>query len=558
MTDGATRAVLRAAPGPLKPGLDADASAKNGGYMRKSWKAAGAIAMAALALVLVSCPNPAVDDDDGTPDEFTYKVSVGDTGPTDGGVTVLDQPTVTWSSITGAVAYQVRWSVGSAGLATATAVDTGASTSYTMPPVNDNSNVYWQIRARNAADVWGVWDDAFNFWRETVPTRFSSNPAEADQSWVPGAGTVSWGKIDGAEAYVFEIAPYNDFNPADTGYQLSGELLASEFAPTLLTPGSQRYWRIRIKTAGVLGPWLSARQFWIRWDYTVTPLAPADALVTFDRTPTFSWSAIAGADAYLVETSSETGFLMPQAGSASGTAFTFSTTAPLCAFGQTRFWRVTPKNAEGFQGPVESPVWSITFSDVNTMTMTSPSAPEFSTNQTGTWTSLPGAAEYDLDYSVIEDNPLDGNPEAANLTTNSYDFGAVPRGSPRVWSVRAWNDTVGSPDQTLWTAEDFQFRVAWHYAATPTNDSASRPTFTWTATADGTGNPIWYQYAYGLDAVELAISKESPTFTADWDMPSFLSPITQLENQTCYYSWRARNSEGYFGAWCDFQYTYTK
>ncbi len=557
MTDGATRAVLRAAPGPLKPGLDADASAKNGGYMRRSWVLAAPIAALVLVIVLASCPNPAVDDDDGTPETFSYKISVGDTGPTDGGVTVLDQPTVTWNPVTGAVAYQLRWSVGSAGLAAATAVDTGTSTSYTLPPVDDDSNVYWQVRAQNAAGVWGVWDDAFSFWRETVPTRFSSDPPDASMSWVPGDGTVSWGEIDGVEAYVFEIAPYNDFNPADTGYQLSGELLANEFAPSLLTPGSQRYWRIRIKTAGVLGPWLSARQFWIRWDYTVTPLAPADELITFDRTPTFSWSAIDGAPGALVEVSTDDLFTSHTDGNATGTSYTPSTTSPLCDFGQTRYWRVTPKNAEGFLGSTEGPVRSVSFSDANTIAQTTTNRPDFNAEQTVSWTPLVGAVKYDLDYSIIEGADPDLNPDAPNLGANNYNFGPVPRGSPRRWVVRAYNDTAGSPDVTLWS-EVFEIRVAWDYAATPTNDGASRPTFTWTATADGTGNPIWYQYAYGVDAAELAVRKESPTFTAAADTPSFLSPITQLENQTCYYSWRAMNTEGIFGDWCDFQYTYTK
>ncbi len=117
MTDGATRAVLRAAPGPLKPGLDADASAKNGGYMRRSWVLlAGAAAAAFLA---VSCPQPvdpvtnptvvstvpasgAVNVALGTNIEISFSEALGEIEATAAGSVVLMDGT---DSIPGALSY---------------------------------------------------------------------------------------------------------------------------------------------------------------------------------------------------------------------------------------------------------------------------------------------------------------------------------------------------------------------------------------------------------------------------------------------------------------------
>lgn len=558
MTDGATRAVLRTAPGPLKPGLDADASAKNGGYMRRSWVLAAPIA--ALALLLISCPEGGILG----PGSITDPILPAAPGPLEGQLTIDSRPTIVWTVPDGAAGYELQYRA-----ATPTLEDVVGETaislsgnSYQLPsPIPfyyDPVLVGWRARAMNSDGEFGDWSAIHSFYFSPYPQGFDALPEDAGATTDP-TPLLDWDDIHGAVGYRIQVCMNGDWDGTTYGFIVDDDALAASQYQVLdgdsVTLGATRGWRIHCTPNGTdwtdPSPWMT---FSVAWT-APSGLSPADGYVTFDQTPTVSWAALDGATGYRVRTAATAEGIAAATDNAvlpGDLSWTFTEPATP---GQTVWWSVSAINGEA-TSELSAPR-SIVVSDLFVPTPVAPAdaAAEPDYNVTIDWAPLVGASSYELE--VVPTNSFTGAATHTMIATDSTSL-EVPAGSTRWWKVRARND---SGTYTAWMGP-WSFTVAWDDAVTATSPSSGfdqTPLLDWLPVADGVGVSS-YRLVTGLSPESL------PLNVADGKDVAVGAGISEWEyggtdiafGSTLYWAVQPVNSEGVAGAWSDaFAYTAT-
>ena len=169
------------------------------------------------------------------------------------------------------------------------------------------------MRVRTATGWTETWTPAFQF---TVSPALPLAPALVS----PGTGyltnnnrpSFSWNGVANAATYEIQIDNLATFAiPVDiTGSGLTG----TSFAPETDLADGLKYWRVRaINSLDIPGAWSLARTITID---TVAPLpptlsTPADNAPGIRTTPTFSWLAVATANAYQFQYDEASDFANP-------------------------------------------------------------------------------------------------------------------------------------------------------------------------------------------------------------------------------------------------------
>ena len=134
-----------------------------------------------------------------------------------------------------------------------------------------------------------------------------------------------------------------------------------------LAPGTYYYSVQAVDTGFMGGPWSPEGSFTIAVPpgaFTLT--APADAAGNVSVSPTFSWTASAGASAYALQVSPDSGFLT-LAVNESGLLTTTRRPSVVLALSTPYYWRVTATNAGG---PTVASGAPFSFTTTSTMNVT--------------------------------------------------------------------------------------------------------------------------------------------------------------------------------------------
>jgi hypothetical protein len=267
-----------------------------------------------------------------------------------------------------------------------------------------------------------------------------------------------WSMVSGTDRYEFEIAADPGFNAPVLGSQYDHFFTKNTRATlTKVVPNGTYWWHVRaVAQDGSVSPWSGAQSFTRNWATSPELTAPADgSSITFPAEPfRLAWNPVAGAAKYSVSVATD-----PALGSLVGNgqpvvtqATTFTLSSPL-APSQTYYWGITPLDAAGNPGS-PSEVWSFTWEWPSTTTPSVTdvaSAPQIQDYEFS-WTTVPGAAGYELEVNTSEDFPGGSKVccpvnSITHLTTLGTTYSppvVLPNDDAYYWRVRAV-DASGNP-----------------------------------------------------------------------------------------------------------------
>ena len=382
---------------------------------------------------------------DASPASFTWTINLVPLAPTlvspaDALITNLTTPGFSWNPVALGNTYQLEISQDSSFASKAQSfTGTPGTLSYTATALPAGS-YFWHVRAVNASGAASPWSITRSLTIDLTPPAapLLSKPARA--AVVIGTPSFTWLASNAAVIYQFQYD--NNANFSSPTYT-SVELAALGFTPPTIAPGTYS-WHVRAKdAAGNWSAWSTARTITIRPAVPLAPVlaAPANAFITNDTTPTFTWNAVAYGNSYRLEISKIASFTIRLRSFTGPAGIRTYTTSALPA--GVYYWRVRAVNVKNAAGP-----WSAarTFS----IDITPPAAPVLSqpangAQLTGTptfvWLASDTAVAYQFQY---DDDTSFASPNytSAELTTLNHTPPAMLVGI-YAWRVRA-KDAAGN------------------------------------------------------------------------------------------------------------------
>ncbi len=470
---------------------------------------------------------------------FKLVSSITPMKPASGISTTDTTPEFSWTAVDGAVKYQIQIADSEGDMDFNPTVDDKnvSGTSYT--PTTALTNLlthHWRVRAVDGNDQAGAWSGSSSL-RVEWGTVSGLDPTDGS-STTDTTPEFGWTAVIGATRYEIQIADSEgdmDFNPTVDDKNVSG----TRYTPTALANKQRHYWRVRaVDGDGQFGAWSGSQTLNINFD-TVSGLNPTDGSSTTDTTPTFSWTAVTGADKYQIQVADNAANL---AGSSTvnvpGTSYT-----PTMALTNllTHHWRVRAVDGDGQFG-----AWSgasslrvewgtVSGLDPTDGSSTTDTTPEFR------WTAVAGATRYEIQIADSE-SALEGSPAVAVSDTSYTSTTALTNLLTYHWRVRAVD---GEGQFGAWSGAS-SLRVEWGAVSglSPTDGSSTTditPEFRWTAVAGAAK----YEIQIADSEANLAGSQ-----SVDVNDGTSYTPTTALTNLLTYH-WRVRavDSEGQFGAW---------
>lgn len=357
------------------------------------------------------------------------------------------RPTIFWNSTTGAAGYEI-WVDN---LTTNTSSVVRATTPETWYTPANNLGIGQFAAWVRTVDLNGnksAWSPRFTF---RVDTPVTIQPLALTQP--TARPVISWNPLTGAAKYDLWI---DRLTSNQSQYVRLTNIVGTQWTSASDLPmGRYRMWVRGFDAAGSPAKWSIPTDFVIASaPVPVTPLLP-----TFDRTPTFTWTALAGAASYKVTLKNpNTGVIAYAVTGLTGTSWT----VPADLATGTWQWWVSGTSADGYQSAAPQ---KIDFYVGGRPTVLTPTGSTSNTKPEFTWTAVMGAATYELWVDRL-DVPVSGLINLTGLTSASFTpTTAMAKGTYRVW-VRAVSTTN---EISIWsTAVDFSIVNA--APAKPGND----------------------------------------------------------------------------------------
>jgi hypothetical protein len=343
----------------------------------------------------------------------------------------------------------------------------------------------------------------------------------------------TWNSLSGAVGYRLQISKNNNFTSLER--DISGST-TNQTLTANLEPSTKYYWRLKAWDSDK-----DSSSFSTVWNFTtrtsltkVTNLNPANNAVNIKLYPKLSFSAVSGADSYVVQVSTTTSFSSFIINKEiTSTELTSST---MLNYSSKYYWRVKAKNNFGDEGPWSDTLAFNTKAQIGTPVVLLPAngSTSIALKPQFTWNSLTGAIGYRLQVSkasnfaelVCDISTTDVN---TTLTSN------LELSTKYCWRIKAWDSDLDSSSFSSiqnFTTVDLKAPVL----QSPTNNIAFVPinsSFSWLS-AD---------YA---DSYKIQISKSSTFSTIDFQSTlSSISytPTSNLEVGKKYY-WRILSKSG--------------
>lgn len=308
-------------------------------------------------------------------------------------------PLFQWNSVSGATSYRLQYST-SASFSPVTTIDTVNTNATVLDKDIANGNYYWRVYAANASGV-GPWSDTGTFTKSPSGAPSVVAPADGTTFAYPAETPIlQWQPMPGVATYKVEIADEPTFTTptvlttANTSYAVTGS--------PLITLGTTWYWRVYGTTKDARDTQKSTpRTFSVSWPGGKPSLtSPPNSSVTPISDIVLRWAAVDGAKSYNLQVSLSPVFSGPDVAlisSVVGTQYSPSITW----LNDNYYWRVSAVDTLGRQGP-----WS----DTRTFTRdaAAPDRPTLNSPSDGasvnewrfTWSSVPNASAYELQYST--------------------------------------------------------------------------------------------------------------------------------------------------------------
>jgi Ca2+-binding RTX toxin-like protein len=348
------------------------------------------------------------------------------------------RPTLTWAPVVGAARYEM-W-INNVSTGQDPAINESNVTTTEWTPSSDLPIGAWRVWVR-AIDLSGrtaQWSSAVDF---QIAPPVTMTPIAAIQTNPRPAFT--WTPLAGAVRYDVWI---NNLTTGQNQVVRDQNVTSPGWTPTTDMPiSAYRIWVRAIDISGRGTLWSAAADFRI-----VTPPTPiAPTVATLDRTPTFTWTAVAGAVSYKFELRNvTTGAAVYKIDNL--TTPTHTAAANLAA-GNYRWWAVAV-GANSLAG-----YWSVAsdFTIPAPAQFTTPSG-TLSATPTFNWLAVPAAVRYEIQIDRI-DVPQVNVVRVTNVVGTSFTSPTtlVSGGSYRIW-IRAIS---AAGDLGLWSSA-LNFNVA--------------------------------------------------------------------------------------------------
>lgn len=272
--------------------------------------------------------------------------------PADGvSVAYFDNPTFSWSPITGAARYIIQIYTAPGGWASP--VPNGQqvtlNTSYQPNFKWPNGKYYWRVVPLDPTDHLGTPSEerdftlAYNFVPTLISPTNNSNPV-----FTP---TFRWTAVRGAQTYHLQFGTKNDFTSDTTTIDTPN----TTFTPLVTIPNDVDYfWRVRAKSGESVSDWTVGssgalgRIFRKQWYLQAQTLTPRNGYLNV-RIPFFSWTPIPGAASYRLDFDTDPNFSQPITQTIN-TSNTFLTPGDYNGTYAKYYWRVTPYDGSNWPG----------------------------------------------------------------------------------------------------------------------------------------------------------------------------------------------------------------
>jgi len=431
--------------------------------------------------------------------QLTPPVLTGPANPT-----LLLRPTFKWTSVAGAVSYDIQIRNATTNVNPYDQASTTA-TSYTPPADFEIGRFNVWLRTVYAGGLVSAWSAPVNINIDT-PVILNSMPLLQTTP----RPTVSWATLPGAVKYDLWL---KNTSTGQAQFVRKTDLATTIWTPTFDPPmAGYRVWVRGIDAEGVARNWSAPMNF----NVVPIPVLTAPSNLTLSLRPTFAWNPIAAAVSYDIWIRNATTQVNPYH---QGISTTASYTPPAdFQIGRFNVW-LRSRSAFGHVS-AWSPAVDINIS--TPVTLNSTTFQQTTARPTVAWQPLPGAVKYDLWL----DNRSTGQSQIVRntaLTTTSWTSSIdLPMGRYRVW-VRGID--AGNEPRSWSALQDFII------APTPVHVSPIDATFNRTPVFQWTS-------VLGATQYQILVRQGSQTvFQSTVSTNSFTSPSTLSDRV---YFWRVQ------------------
>ncbi|MCI0639314.1 MAG: IPT/TIG domain-containing protein [Gemmataceae bacterium] len=373
-----------------------------------------------------------------------------------------------------------------------------------------------------------------------------SNAVAVQSGWFPPAPTLvaptgasfnakpmfSWNAVAGADFYDLMV---NDVTAGQAQILRNQNATVTTFTPANPLPAGHSYqwWVKAFNNAGESSPWSAAGSFSVTMLSTPTPANPKGSIAVTN--PTFSWSAVNGADAYdlWVDDRSTNQSQVYRNTDIVGTSVAVNLLA-----GHHYQWWVRAVHASGHQG-----AWSagVTFNiAIGTPTPSGPSGSIQTAKPAFSWSAISGAT-YDLWVNDATTGQAQVIRQAALTSASFTPTTPLSAGHDFQWWVRAY---VPSGNQSAWT-NVLGFHIVPLATPAPSGPNGSitnaKPTFSWSAVTGADKYDVWVN---DLTTGQAQVLRKQDATGTSW------TPTTALISGRSYQWWvRALSDNGNQSPW---------
>jgi len=213
--------------------------------------------------------------------------------------TTSPRPKIQWQEISGAVRYQIQVSNLSTGVSNFILRNNLTTPEFT-PSENLGIGLYrvW-VRAFDQYEIAGFWSVPRDFRVETAP--LITSPVVTGNQAAPSFPQISWTAVADAARYELWV---NNLTTGTSKVIYKTDLITTTYKSTEgLGSSVYRVFVRAVNGVGVAGQWSVAKDFTV---FAAPVIQQPLAGSSFDRTPTFQWSAVAGATLYDLFVSNKT------------------------------------------------------------------------------------------------------------------------------------------------------------------------------------------------------------------------------------------------------------
>ena len=462
------------------------------------------------------------------------------------------RPVINWTNVIGTKSYRVvvesltnGSTVINQTIITASVVSPAIPNQFTPTADLPLGQYRVRVQATDAADLLGDWSAYRLFTVRTAPVLTA--PALSTNDLRP---VVAWSPVAGAVSYRVTLSFVTDTGVAPVTVIVSG----TSWTPTADLRLGEYQVKVQAFSAANATGQSSVESVLRTFAVKTPPVSTQPIGRVSDTTPTFSWTAVPGADRYELVVSKAWGnnAEVIRLSTLTGTSFTQPTTLELGPYTYS-MRAINNASASGAASVVSNSSTVYSFSIVEPPVITGPALTTFSNHPTVTWVAPPNSETFDIYYRLVGDS----NPEflrvngvtGSSYTPNEKLFGI---GTYIVW-VRTYSNTDnpatprlpnGTGDERV--VSNWSLQRTFRVSTPPTllgptgRTSVANPTLTWQSVPGALNYEIW------IDNNSVPVSRiynQSGITALNYTVPANL-PIGQ------YTFWvRAKNQFGTDSNW---------